>query len=79
MNDFADLSIEDEDTFLDSQGTGISVSNEDGVEFSIVKRDGLSGSFNTSSSSVTINHAKGSPAVTFVEARIESREGGDSR
>lgn len=79
MNDHADLSTEEADPFLDSQGTGISVSNEDGVKFSIVKRDGLTGSFNTSSSSVTITHAKDSPAVTFVGARIKSREGGDSR
>jgi hypothetical protein len=79
MNDHADLSTEEEDPFLDSQGTGISVSDEDGVEFGIVKRDGLTGSFNTSLSSISINLAKDSPAVTFVEARIESREGGDPR
>jgi hypothetical protein len=79
MNDHADLSTEEEDPVPDSQGTGISVSDEDGVEFGIVKRDGLTGSFNTSSSSVTINLAKDSPAVSFVEARIESREGSDPR
>lgn len=79
MGDHADTFTEEEDTLLDSQGSGISVSNEDGVKFSIVKRDGLTGSFNTSSSSVTITRAKDSPVVTFVGARIKSREGGGSR
>jgi hypothetical protein len=69
----------EEDAFLDSQGTGISASDEDGVDFGIVKCNSLDGPFDTSSSSVTINHAKGFPAVTFVEARIRPCGGSDSR
>ena len=79
MNDRADIFTEDEDPFLDSLGTGISISNKDGVKFGFVRRDGLKGSFNTSSSSVTITHAKDSPAVTFVGARIKSLDGSNSR
>jgi hypothetical protein len=75
----AALFTEEEDVFLDSQDTGISASDEDGVDFGIVKRNSLNGPFNTSSSSVTINHAKGFPAVTFVEARIRPWGGSDSR
>ena len=79
VDDHAALSPEEEDPFLDSQGTGISVSDEDGVDLGIVKRDGLNGPFETSSSSIAISHAKGFPAVTFVEAKIKSWEGSDSR
>ncbi|KAH9000983.1 hypothetical protein EDB86DRAFT_3101243 [Lactarius hatsudake] len=56
-------------------GHGISVSNEDGVDFGIVERNGLNGPFKTSPCSVTIHHAEGFPAVTFVEGRIRSWDG----
>ena len=80
VNDSAALSAEEEDVLLDSEeGTGISVSDEDGVDLGIVKRNGLNGPFDTSSSSITISHARSFPAVTFVGAKISSWEGSDSR
>jgi len=79
VDDHAALSTEEEDAFLDSQDTGISVSDEDGVDFGIVERSGLNGPFDRSSSSVTINHANGFPAVTFVEGRIRSWDGSGHR
>lgn len=80
VNDHAALSTWEDDELPDGQGTGISVSNGDGVDFGIVEREGLNGPFATASSSVTITHAKkGFPAVTFVEARIRSWDGSNSR
>jgi len=67
-----------EDVLLDSQGSGISVSHEGGVDFGIVDCNGLNGRFE-GSAWVTIDHAVGFPAVTFVEARIISLDGSDSR
>ncbi|KAH9041521.1 hypothetical protein EDB83DRAFT_1628207 [Lactarius deliciosus] len=77
-DDDAALSTEEREILLDSQGTGISVSDEEGVNFGIVERNGLNGPFGAPSLSVTIDHAKGFPAVTFVEARIRSWDGSDS-
>ncbi|KAI9444110.1 hypothetical protein H4582DRAFT_1062757 [Lactarius indigo] len=77
-DDDAVPSTEEENAFLDSQDTGISVSDEDGVDFGIVERNGLNGPFDTSSSSVTIRHAEGFPTVTFVEERIRSWDGSGS-
>ena len=79
VDDHATISLEEVDALPDGQGTGISVSDADGVDFGIVKRNGLNGPFEASSSSITISHAKGLPAVNFVEARIRSQEGSDSR
>ncbi|KAF8267998.1 P-loop containing nucleoside triphosphate hydrolase protein [Lactarius quietus] len=78
VNDHAALYPEEEDVLPDSDGTGISVSDEDGVDLGIVKRDGLNGPFHPSSSSVTISYAGEPPAVNFVETRIRSGEGSDS-
>jgi len=79
VDDHAVLSSEEEDVLPDNQGTGISVSDDNGVDFGIVERNGLNGQFGAPSYSITINHAKGFPAVTFVEARIRSWDGSDSR
>ncbi|KAI9444108.1 P-loop containing nucleoside triphosphate hydrolase protein [Lactarius indigo] len=68
----AALSTQREGAFLDGQ------EYDDGVDFGIVGRNSQNGSFDTSSSSVTISHAKGFPAVTFVEGRIRSRDGSGS-
>jgi hypothetical protein len=73
------LSTEEEEVFLDNENTGISVSGDHVVDFGIVGRNALNGPFYTSSSSVTIDHAEGFPSVTFVEAKIRSRDGSDSR
>lgn len=78
VEDYEALSQEEE-VVLDSQDTGISVSNEDGMDIEPVKRNGLNGPFETSLSSVTINHANGFPPVTFVDAKIRSWDGSDSR
>ncbi|KAH9000982.1 AAA domain-containing protein [Lactarius hatsudake] len=79
VDDDATLSTEEREILPDSQSTGISVSDEEGVNFGIVERNGLNGPFGAPSFSVTIDHAKGFPAVTFVEARIRSWDGSDSR
>ena len=79
VDDHTAFSTCEEEVLPDSEGTGISVSDEDGVDFGIVEREGLNGPFPNPSFSVTINHAKGFPTVTFVEARIRSSEGSDSR
>ena len=76
--DQAALSTEEENVIFDNQGGGISVSDEDGVDFGIIGRNDLDGPFDTSSYSITINNARGSPAVTFVEARIRSRDRSDT-
>lgn len=78
-DDHPTISPEEVDVLPDSQGTGISISDADGVDFGIVKRNVLNGPFEPSSFSVTISHTKGLPAVNFVEARIRSWEGSDSR
>jgi hypothetical protein len=69
---------EEDDVLPGSEGTGISVSDYDGVDFGIAEREGLDGPFAASSFSITVNLAKGFPAITFVEARIRSRDGSDS-
>jgi hypothetical protein len=78
VEDWATLSTEEE-VLLDGDDTGISVSGDHVLDFGIVGRTRLNGPFETSLSSVTIDHAKRFPTVTFVEARIRSRDGRDSR
>jgi hypothetical protein len=73
-----DFAEEEEDVLPGSEGTGISVSDYDGVDFGIAEREDLNGPFAASSHSITVNLAKGFPAITFVEARIRSRDGSDS-
>ena len=74
VDDQAALSTEEEDAILDNRGGGISVSDEGGVDFGIIGRNDLDGPFGTPSYSITINNARGSPTVTFVEAGIRSQE-----
>lgn len=68
---------EPEEVLPGSEGTGISVSDYDGVDFGIAEREDLNGSFAAPSFSITINLARGFPAITFVEARIRSWDGSD--
>ncbi|KAH8986276.1 hypothetical protein EDB83DRAFT_1170954 [Lactarius deliciosus] len=77
-DDHASLSTDEEEELPDGDGTGISVSDEDGVNFGIVERKRRNGPFATPSSSLTINLAEGFPAVTFVKAKIRSLDGNDS-
>ena len=79
VDDHAALSTEEDDRLPDSQGTGISVSTEDGVDFGMIGRGGLNEPFDPSSSSVTISLAKNFPPVTFVKARLRSWDGSNSR
>ena len=79
LDDEVTMSTEEEEVLHNSHDTGISVSGDHVVDFGIVGRKRLNGPFDTSLSSVTIDHAQGFPTVTFVEARIRSRDGNDSR
>lgn len=63
--------------FLDNDGTGITVSHADGLDFGIIERMHGNGSFATSSSSLTIKHEDGFPAVTFMMGRIKTSDGSD--
>lgn len=78
-DDYESLSTDEEEELPDGDGTGISVSDEDGVDFGIVERKRRNGPFATPSSSLTIEHEEGFPAVTFVKARVRSPDGSDSR
>lgn len=63
--------------FLDNDGTGITVSHADGLDFGILERMHRNGPFATSSSSFTIKHEDGFPAVTFIMGRIKTPDGSD--
>jgi hypothetical protein len=78
-DDHASLSTDEEEDLPDEDGTGISVSDEDGVNFGIVERKRKNGPFATPSSSLTIDHAEGFPAVTFVQAKVRTPDGSDPR
>ncbi len=78
-DDQASVSTDEEEELPDGEGTGISVSDEDGVNFGIVERKRRNGPFATPSSSITIDHAENFPAVIFVKTRIRSLHGSDSR
>ncbi|KAI0258992.1 P-loop containing nucleoside triphosphate hydrolase protein [Gloeopeniophorella convolvens] len=67
---------EDED-YLDSDGTGIAVSDEDGLNFGIVERTAR-GRFATPTMSLSIELAEGFQAVTFVAAKVRTSDGGGS-
>ena len=78
-DDHASLSTDEEEELPNEDGTGISVSDEEGVIFGVVERKRQNGPFATPSSSLTIDHAEGFPAVTFVQARVRTPDGSDSR
>lgn len=73
----AEIFVNEEEELLDSDGTGISVSHEDGLDFCVVGRKRRNGPFETPSSSLTINLAQGFPAVVFVTARTRKSDGSD--
>ena len=66
---------EEEEELLD---TGISVSDEEGLNVGIVERRRSNGPFASATSSLTIKLADGFPAVTFLEERIRTSDGSDS-
>ena len=79
-DDYESLSSDEEEELPDGEGTGIFVSDEDGVNFGIVERKKRpNGPFATPSSSLIIDHAEGFPVVTFIKARVRSLDGDDSR
>jgi hypothetical protein len=66
-----------DEEFLDCDGTGISVSHTDGLDFGIVERKRPNGPFATPSSLLTIKHEDDFPAVKFVEGRTKAADGSD--
>ena len=62
---------------LDCDGTGISVSHADGLDFGIVERKRPNGPFATPSSLLTIKHEDDFPPVKFIEARSKATDGSD--
>ena len=78
--DWADAGVaadEEEEEFLDSDGTGVSVSHEDGLDFCVVERKRRNGRFGTSSSLLTIRLADGFPEVAFVKEKMKTSDGSD--
>jgi len=76
--DDQETTFTDDGEYLGSDGTGISVSDEDGLlDFGIVARKRPKGLFATPSALLTIKVADGFPAVTLIEERITSFNGGD--
>ena len=66
-----------DEEFLDCDGTGISVSHTDGLDFGIVERKRPNGSFATPSSLLTIKHEDDFPVVKFIEGRINATDGSE--
>jgi hypothetical protein len=71
----ADDEEEDGEELLD---TGISVSDEEGLNVGIVERRHPDGPFATATFSLTIKLADGFPDVTFLEEKIRTSDGSDS-
>jgi hypothetical protein len=76
INDRADddARILVDEKFLDCDGTGISVSHADGLDFGIVERKRPNGPFTTPSTVLTINHEDDFPPVIFVEGRTKGSD-----
>ena len=66
-----------DEELLDNDGTGISVSHPDGLDFGIVERMRRNGPFATPSSLLTIKHEDDLPAVAFVLGRTKTLDGYD--
>ena len=76
--DDQETTFTDDGEYWDSDGTGISVSHEDGsLDFGIVERKRPKGLLATPSALLTIKLADGFPAVTLIEERITSFNGSD--
>jgi hypothetical protein len=58
--------------------TGISVSDEEGLNVGIVERRRPNGPFASATSSLSIKLADGFPAVTFLQEKIKTSDGSDS-
>ena len=66
-----------DEELVDNDGTGISVSHPDGLDFGIVERMRRNGPFATPSSLLTIKHEDDLPAVAYVLGRIKTSDGND--
>ena len=75
MDEDARIPVDEE--LLDNDGTGISVSHADGLDFGIVERLRRNGPFASSSSFLAIKHENNFPAVTFIRGRIKTSDGSD--
>jgi len=69
---------DEEEELWDSEGTGISVSSEDGLDFGMVERKRPNGPFATATISLTIKLEDGFSAITFLNERIKTGDGSDS-
>jgi hypothetical protein len=73
--DHSSVSTDDEEDGDELLDTGISVSDEEGLNVGIVERKRRNGPFATATSSLTIKLAGGFPDVTFLEERIKASDG----
>jgi len=71
------VSTDDEEEGEELLDSGISVSDEEGLDAGIVERRRPNGPFATATASLTIKLAAGFPAVTFLEERIRTPDGSD--
>ena len=71
------VSVGGKEEFMDSDGTGVSVSHEDGLDFGIVERKRPNGPFATPSGLLLIELAYNYPAVTFVKEKTGTSNGSD--
>ena len=78
-DDNEDLSSEEGEVFPDSDGTGISVGDEDGLDIGLVERKQPDGPFDTLTSSLNIRNAEGFPSVIFLKARIKTIDESEPR
>jgi hypothetical protein len=71
------VSTDDEEEGEELLDSGISVSDEEGLDVGIVERRRPNGPFATATALLTIKLAAGFPAVTFLEERIRTSDGSD--
>ena len=74
----SDSTDDEEEEWGELLDTGISVSDEEGLNFGIVERRRPRGPFATETSLLTIKLADSFPAVTFLEERIGTSDGSGS-
>ena len=76
--DHSNVSMDDDHEGDELSDTGISVSDEEGLNVGIVERRRPNGSFATATSLLSIKLADGFPAVTFLEEKIKTLDRSDS-
>lgn len=78
-DDNSSILTDEEEEYLESEDTGIYVSNEDdGLDMGIVERRRPNGPFSSASASITIKLADGFPPVTFLNERVKTLDGSES-